>query len=188
MGFRWGVPINVAFPFVEVFDRDGTPLGPIITLLGKKWNHDDRLHEPGEHTVLLAEHVLVDVADTRRHTKIDAVIKVERDYYLGPLPIKMTGFRDDQDGSLSTTKLTTEFVEPARIERGEMPGWRQLPTDREIAIQAMLGFDYIDSLPENRTDLDDAGMSATEPGETGYGKTKICQSWGHYSELPELVP
>jgi hypothetical protein len=153
-GCQWGAPTNIPFPFIETFAEDGTPLGPIITLLGKIWNHDESLHEPGEHTVLLAEHVLLNVGDTRRHTKLKAVIKVERCYYLGPLPVKMAGFRDEPDGSLSTQEMTTDFIEPARIERGEMPGWVRLPTDKEIAINVMLSMNYIDALPESAEDME----------------------------------
>jgi hypothetical protein len=152
-GFPWGAPANIPFPFIETFAQDGTPLGPIIALLGYKWNHDERLHEPGEHEVLLADDVLLDVRGSRRHTRIEARIKVARCYYLGPLPIKMTGFRDEQEGSLSTTKMTTDFIEPARIERGEVPGWVELQTDKEIAVSVMMGLDYVDALPENPEDI-----------------------------------
>lgn len=152
-GFQWAAPIGKPFPFIETFADDGTPTGPIITLLGRKWNHDESLHEPGEHTVHLADHLLLDVDGTRVHTKLDAKIRVERRYYLGPLPVKMTGFRDEQDGSLSTTKLTTEFLEPARIERGEIPGWAELATDKDIAITAMLALGYVDALPERPGDV-----------------------------------
>jgi len=153
-GFRWGAPTNIPFPFIETFAEDGTPLGPIITLLGKIWNHDENLHEPGEHKVLLAEHVLVNAGGARYHTKLEATIKVDRCYYLGPLPVRMAGFRDEQDGSISTKEMTTDLIEPARIERGEMPGWVQLPTDKEIAITVMLGMNYTDALPENPEDME----------------------------------
>jgi hypothetical protein len=49
--------------------------------------------------------------------------------------------------------MTTDFIEPARIERGEMPGWVELRTDDEIAITIMIGLSYIDALPENPEDL-----------------------------------
>jgi hypothetical protein len=149
----WGVPTNIPFPFIETFAEDGTALGPIVTLVGKKWNHDESLHEPGEHTALIAEHVLLDAGDTRFHTKIEAVVRVSRHYYLGPLPIQMAGFRNEQDGSLSTKEILTDFIEPARIERGEMPGWTELSTDREIAIEVMLSLNYIDALPESPEDM-----------------------------------
>ena len=152
-GFQWGTPTDIPFPFIETFAEDGTPLGPIITLLGRVWNHDENLHEPGQHAVVLAEHVLLNVGGNRLHTKVEAVLKVERCYYLGPLPVKMAGFRDELDGSLSTKEMTTDFIEPARIERGEVPGWVQLPTDKEIAITVMMGMRYVDALPETSEDI-----------------------------------
>lgn len=153
-GFQWGAPTNVAFPLIETFAEDGTPLGPIVTLLGRIWNHDAGLHEPGEHTVLLAEHALVNVGSARRHTRLEATIRVERCYYLGPLPVSMQGFRDEQDGSLSTKKMTTGAVEPARIERGEVPGWVQLPIENDLAISAMMVMGYVDALPENSQEME----------------------------------
>jgi hypothetical protein len=162
-GFLWGVPSSVAFPFIETFAEDGTRLGPIITLLGKAWKRNNRLHEPGEHTIMLAEHVLLDVGGTMRHTKIEADIRVERRYYLGPLPVKMAGFRDEQDGSLSTRELTTDFIEPARIERGEVRGWVELLTDKDISITIMLGLKYADALPESAEDLRATAPNARPP-------------------------
>jgi len=159
-GFQWGVPTNIPSPLIETFAEDGSPLGPIITLLGKIWSRDETLHEPGEHTVLLAEHVLVSVGEVRLHTKLEAVLKVDRCYYLGPLPVKMAGFRNEQDGSLSTKEITTDFIEPARIERGEVPGWVQLQTDKEIAIKVMLGLNYVDALPESSEEMQAQPLSA----------------------------
>jgi hypothetical protein len=45
------------------------------------------------------------------------------------------------------------IIEAARIERGDMPGWAELPTDKEIAIKVMLAMNYIDSLPESVEDM-----------------------------------
>ncbi len=152
-GLPWGVPTGGPTAFVEALAPDGTSLGPIITLLGRKWRDDESLHRPGERTTLLAEHVLVNVGDTQRHTRIEAVIRVEHCYYLGPLPVKMMGFRDEQDGSISTQEMTTDLIEFARIERGEMPGWAQLPTDKDVAIEVMMSMGYVDVLPENAEDV-----------------------------------
>jgi hypothetical protein len=150
----WGVPTHVPFPFIEAFALDGTALGPLATVLGRIWNHDGSLQEPGEHTVLLGEHILIESSDGRRfHTRAEAVVRVSRHYYLGQLPVQMAGFRNEQDGSLSTKKITTDFIEPARIERGEMDGWVELPTDKEIAIEIMMGMTYSDWLPETREEM-----------------------------------
>jgi hypothetical protein len=137
-GHRWAVPTSVPFPLIETFAEDGTPLGPIIVLLGKKWNNDESLHEPGEYRITLAEHVIVNIGETPAHLKIEARLKVERCYYRGPLSIKFAGFRDEQDGSLLTKELTTDFIEPARIERGEMPGWSELTELRNAAIDRIV--------------------------------------------------
>ncbi len=49
--------------------------------------------------------------------------------------------------------MTTDFIEPARIERGEIPGWVQLSTDKEIAITVIMELYYTDALPERPEDL-----------------------------------
>ena len=102
---------------------------------------------------MLAEHVLLNVGDARYHTKLDAEINVKRCRYFGPLPVKMVGFRDEQDGSITAREIKTDFIEPARIERGEVPGWVELSIDKEIAIKALLEMGYVDSLPENAADM-----------------------------------
>ena len=58
--------------------------------------------------------------------------------------------------------MTTDFLEPARIERGEMPGWSQIPADNEIAITVMMEMGYIDALPESPTDIT---LQRTSAGE-----------------------
>ncbi len=178
-GYRWAVPTNIPFPLIETFAEDGTPLGPIIVLLGKKWNNDETLHEPGDYRITLAEHALVNVGTTQAHIKIEVLLKVERCYYRGPVSVSFAGFRNEQDGSLLTKELTTDFIDPARIERGEMPEWSELTEIKNFAIdridesqgggggtsgigdsaksgtpiEAMLIMQYIDGLPEGPNDL-----------------------------------
>ena len=152
-GFAAAIPTNIAFPLIETFAVDGEPLGPIIVLLGKKWNHDESLHIPGQHSVVLADHVLVYAGSTQGHVRIVAKLRVERRYYRGPLQISVAGFRDEQDGSILTKELKTEFVEPAKIKRGEAPGWSEVTEIRNYAIdgvplEAMLVMHFIDALPE----------------------------------------
>ena len=54
---------------------------------------------------------------------------------------------------LSTQRMTTDFIEPARIERGEAPGWVQLSANQEIAISVMLSMGYVDLLPETAEEI-----------------------------------
>src|SRR5437016_6242696 len=83
---------NVHHSRIEAFSEDGTPLGPVIVLLGKKWNHDATLHVPGEHTFVLAEDVLLQSEQGQHHAKINVVLQVREHHYLGPLPIRIVGF------------------------------------------------------------------------------------------------
>jgi hypothetical protein len=102
---------------------------------------------------VLADHVLLSVGDVRYHTKLEAEINVKRCHYLGPLPVKMVGYRDEQNGSITAQELKTDFIDFARIERGEVPGWVQLSADKEIAIEVILEIGYVDSLPESSEDM-----------------------------------
>lgn len=168
-GFPMAVPTNIPFPFIETFSEDGHSLGPILVLLGQRWNHDDGLHVPGQHEVVLADHVLVRTDSLEGHARIVATINVERRYYRGPLRVNFAGFRNDQDGSILTQTLRTDFIEPARIERGEAPGWEELEQIRNynigavaptgegcpdgvtidgVPIEAMLVMHYLDGVPE----------------------------------------
>lgn len=117
-------------------------------LLGKKWHQDERLHVPGEHLVTLAEHVIIRYETEEFHTKLDAHLRVVERHYLGPLRVNLEGFRDDQNDSIITKELRTDFVDPSRIERGEMPGWTEVPAKDDLAIQVMFAMGYVDALPE----------------------------------------
>lgn len=122
----------------------------------------------------MADHVIVHAGSTQGHVKIVAKLRVERRYYKGPLRISVAGFRDEQDGSILTRELTTEFVEPARIERGGAPGWSEITEIRDyvvdriqgpeqdgakspridgVPLEAMLFMHYIDALPESPDEL-----------------------------------
>ncbi len=180
-GYRGAAPTNIPFPLIKTFAEDGTPLGPIIVLLGKKWNNDKSLHEPGEHRIKLAEHVIINVGGTPAHVKIEAILKVERCYYRGLIPITFAGFKDEQDGSLLAKEIRTDSFAPTQIARGEVPGWTELtalrngtidcivpigtgqgntptftqaPRDDTIPIDpVMLVMHFVDAVPEEPDDL-----------------------------------
>jgi hypothetical protein len=142
------LPTNIHSSLIEAFSEDGTPLGPVIVLLGKRWNHDTTLHMPGEHAFVLAEDVLLQSAQGRHHAKINVVLQVREHHYLGPLPIKIVGFRDEQDGSISAQEMKTDFIDPARIMSGELPGWKEIRAEEGTQIECFLRFGVSECLPE----------------------------------------
>jgi len=147
------VPTNVHPALIEAFSVDGTPLGPIITMLGRRWNHDTTLHKPGDHSFVLAEDVLLESASGRHHAKINIMLQVREHHYLGPLSIKMVGFRDGQDGSLSAQELKTDFIDPDRIISGELPGWKEISLEDGTGIECYLRFGVSQGLPETVEEL-----------------------------------
>jgi len=81
-------------------------------------------------------------------------VRAERLYYLGPVPIKVVGLMDEQTGSLRTREIITEGIEPAKIERGDLPGWSRLPSIDELSISPVIRMGYVDYQPEDRDNPD----------------------------------
>jgi hypothetical protein len=93
-------------------------------------------------------HRLMQIREQPIRRKVVAAIRVIQRHYLGPLGIKLEGFRDDQNGSISTKELKTDFIDPARVERDDMPGWTQIPDKDALAVRVPFGMGYVDALPE----------------------------------------
>ncbi len=147
------LPTDIHPSLIEAFSVDGTPLGPIIKLLGKRWNHDTILHNPGDHSFVLAEDVLLQSAHGRHHAKINIMLQVGEHHYLGPLSIKIVGFRDEQEGSISGQKMETDFIDPERIMSGNLPGWEEIPANSSRKIECYLRFGLMQLLPETAEEL-----------------------------------
>jgi len=103
---------------------------------------------PGDHSLVLAEDVLLQSGQGRFHAKISIVLQVRRRDCLGPLPIKIVGFRDEQEGTISTQEITTGAIDPALITSGELPGWEEIPAHKDSQVECFLRFDVIEYLPE----------------------------------------
>ena len=146
---------------IEAFSVDGTPLGPVIVLLGKRWMHDDALHKPGEHKFVLAEDVLLESPMGRHHAKISITLLVSEHHYFGPLSISVVGFRDEQDGSITAQEMKTDFLDPAKIMSGEVPGWKEIVDSEKI--ECLLRFGVSQTLPETVEELKEM-RGDTNPG------------------------
>jgi hypothetical protein len=150
-GHRFGIPSQpqrVPFPSIETIAPDGTPLGPLLVLLREKWHQDESLQVPGEHAFSLAEHVVIRDGADEFHSRIDAEIRVVQRHYLGPLVVGLQSFRDDQNDSIIANEMRTDFIDPERIERGEVPGWVEIPSKDELAVSVMFVMGYVNAPPE----------------------------------------
>ena len=78
--------------------------------------------------------------------------------------VKTEGFRDDQNGSLTTKKIETENLDFVRVCRGEMPGWNEILDKETLAVKAMMSWVTVDALPES---VEEMKMMAPKPTEQG---------------------
>ncbi len=107
---------------LELFTREGASLGQARDIIGRAWNSGSISHRSGEHEILLVEKGFVQRADSDVGATVHAKVNVDREYWYGSVPINVRGFKDEQSGGVFTRTFTTDFLEPARIEQGLVPG------------------------------------------------------------------
>jgi hypothetical protein len=146
--FPWEVPTTIGPLELEISTTDGTPLGKIRNIIAKKWNAGEFEHVPGVMELSLGSDVLIDSRGKKVHSQITAILDVRSASYFGPLPIKVTGFKDEQTGGLWTRQITTDFIEPHKIERGEVKGWAKVESSADLSVQPMFSMGYSDFMPE----------------------------------------
>ncbi len=131
--------------FLQVFSEDGTLLGTVGEILGRKWNKEGIPHEPGEYEVLLVKNGLV--GEERTKATLNATVRVAREFYFGQLPIDVRGFINEQTGGVITRTLTTESMEPFRIEQGLVEGWSRIDDPASLAVEPVMRLAYSDVMP-----------------------------------------
>lgn len=112
---------------------DGTPMGTLKKMIKRKWDKAEMPREPGDHRVLLAEHLVTKFRGIESHQKITAIAHVEKRFYYGPLPVKLRGLQNMQTGNMITREFTT-VIEPRQFESGENSDWKQIDDPSQLAI------------------------------------------------------
>jgi hypothetical protein len=79
----------------------------IESLVEKVWVNETIPHHEGMHIVTLVEHAVAPAGAKEAHFKIEIIAQVKHYAYLGSLPIKMIGVRDEQEKWISTKHITT---------------------------------------------------------------------------------
>ena len=112
----------------------------------------------------------------RHHAKITVTLLVSEHHYLGPLSINVVGFRDEQDGSITAQEMKTDFLDPAKIMSGQMPGWKEIGDGERI--ECFLRFGVSQTLPETVEQLEEMR------GKTSQGSPSRRQANGDDCALP----
>jgi Restriction endonuclease len=129
---------------LELYGEDGASLGTVKNILHSKWNKQEIPHEPGTHEVIIGKLVKVLFQGCESRLDVSATVLATREYYCGPIPVHLQGFQDVQKGGVITKKLRTEFIEPRKIESGEVPGWIKIDDPSNLPFEVFFHLGYSD--------------------------------------------
>lgn len=137
---------------IRVHSPTGEPLGSIEYIVDRLWIDEVIPHEEGTHRIPLVKHAVMTVAGKIVHAELEVTVEVKHHAYLGALPIKTVGFRDEQEGYLTTQKITTDVIDPQAIINGVAPDWTKLPSMKDLSIRATMTLTTFDCLPPEGED------------------------------------
>lgn len=140
---EWGEPPQK----IKLRSPTGESLGRIESIVDKMWIDEIIPHEEGTHRVPLVKHAVMTVAGKEVHAELEVTVQVKHHAYLGALPVKMVGFRDEQEKFLTTKKITTAEIDAPAIINGTAPGWAELPSAKDLSIRTTMTLTTFDCLP-----------------------------------------
>jgi len=141
---------------LDVYDQENKYLGKIGPLLMKRWNDSDLPYEAGRHKDVdfIGPATRIRYRESFFDVKISADITVERKLYFGYLPlVKVSGFKDEVQGSLVTKGFTTDVINLVNIQKS----WEKIESQDELAVKPVMGivlcdhFDLEERLLEDKT-------------------------------------
>jgi Restriction endonuclease len=135
---------------VQFSAADGTLAGTLGEIVRRKWDKAEMPRTPGQHCVLLGDDLVHTYYGQESHSKIEATTQVVTEFYFGPLPVKLRGLQNVQTGGVITRAVTTDMIEPARIERGEDPNWKKIDDPAQLAVvKPVIRLSYVDVYSED---------------------------------------
>lgn len=108
----------------------GSVVGTARAILEAKWDNREIPWEPGSHEVPIGTGLLVHYRGVTSIVDVLADVIVGREFFLGPIPVTVRGFHDEQKGHLVTRKLRTDMIDPHAIQGGKVAGWTKLENDQ----------------------------------------------------------
>jgi hypothetical protein len=140
------LPHGIPFQQIELFSPTGESLGRIDEIVDKLWTEEILPHDEGTHTQTLVEHAVVHVGDKEFHAMVELTTHVKHHAYLGSVPVKMTGVRDEQEKFLSTQKIQTAVLNFPAIIAGTAPDWTELLRAQDLSIRATMTLTTFDTM------------------------------------------
>jgi Restriction endonuclease len=140
------LPHGIPLQHIELLSPTGESLGRIDGIVDKLWAEEALPHDEGTHTQTLVEHAVVHVGDKECHAMVELTTHVKHHAYLGSVPVKMTGVRDEQEKFLSPQKIQTAMMDFPAIIAGTAPGWTELPRAQDLSIKATMTLTTFDAM------------------------------------------
>ena len=119
---------------LEFFSVDDTKRGTLRAMIERKWDKAEMPRESGDHVVPIGDHLITRFRGIESHQKIDAMVRVNRNFYFGPLPVKLRGLQNMQTGGVITRAVTTDFIEFYKIVTGQDNNWKRIDDPSQLAV------------------------------------------------------
>jgi len=129
---------------LDLHRDDGTDIGNVKRILQAMWDKQEIPHAPGTREVLIGKDLTVHFMGRESKVDVSATVVVVTAYYFGPLPVEVRGLHDVRDGGLIIRKLRTGNIEPAKIEKGLVPGWNRIDDPSKLSVRPVMRLSYSD--------------------------------------------
>lgn len=126
-----------------LFDEQDRPLGTVRDLIGQKWNAGEIPQGPGEYRAIpLAPNPIRYESGGRFHrARVAASVRVETRLHFGYWPIaKLSGFRDERTGAITTRNMEFGWLSMVEVERH----WPRINSLADLAVRPVITLRALD--------------------------------------------
>jgi hypothetical protein len=139
---------------LPLYSGDGEVVGTAGHIVHSQWDRHEIPTEAGIYDVEVRKGVSVQYGGVRSLLDISASVTVGKAYYLGPLPIHVKGFHDDQNGALITRRIRTGEIDALAIQHGEVPGWIEIEDPSKLSVKVLVRLSYSNCYTDEDPDAD----------------------------------
>lgn len=136
------VPFRIPMDFwqsIQVYDKDGNPLGIPYQVALTRWNNGEYPHETGDHENVPMYPVTPTLVDNGYGTRVAVTLylslKVTQRLFFGYLPIvKIRGLRNEHTGAVVTNAFTTGVLDAEEVENS----WQRIESEKDTPVRPVM--------------------------------------------------
>jgi hypothetical protein len=130
---------------LELVTEKGEKLGTIQSILHQKWDSGAIPRAAGTHRIVIGTNLHNEFKGTKQTMDVEAHVRVEKRYYVGPIPIHFEGFLNIKSGGILTRQIKTGMISPFEIETGKVSGWKQIDDPSQVSPPPVIRIGYADT-------------------------------------------